>query len=73
MARVTPSRSGNIEAPENSASLPSSSDFIVNNALKRHTILVCVLYSLNETGMPEGCDLCDPAVVWARRSYDSLT
>lgn len=73
MARVTPSRSDSIEVPGNSASLPSSSDFILKITLKRHTFLVCVLYGLNEIGMPEGWDVCDPAVVWARRSYDSLT
>lgn len=53
MSRVTSSKSDNIEAPGNSASLPSPSDFILNTTLKRYTFLVCVWYVLNEIGMQD--------------------
>lgn len=63
MARA--SRSDNIE-------VPLLFRFHHQHYIKKHTFLVCVLYSLNELGMPKGWGVSDPAVVWTMKFYDSL-
>lgn len=74
---AVPSRVGNVEVPEGSASLLFSKVFHVILRVKRLFVCVClVLYGLSKTEMPKEWDPCELtwciAIVWARRSYDSL-